>query len=108
MALVSQLRCFSNDRESSDLETGEMSAINGIAGAMTEQIKVIHVVGQTLRSMQAKHMMIHHSIGFSPDHQVYNKASAAFRVAAAELQDKETAPAQIDVSEVILSYMARN
>lgn len=75
---------------------GELSALNGIAGAMTEQVKVIHVVGQTTRSMQKKRQMIHHSIGFSPDHQMYNKASQAFRVAAAELQDVETAPAEID------------
>lgn len=75
-----------------------MSAINGIAGAMTEQVKVIHVVGQTTRTMHKDHMMIHHSIGFNPDHQIYNKASKGFRVAEAELNDVKTAPAEIDVS----------
>lgn len=29
---------------------GELSALNGIAGAMTEQVKVIHVVGMGLIS----------------------------------------------------------
>lgn len=76
---------------------GEMSALNGIAGAMTEQVKVIHVVGQTSRKMQRNRLMIHHSIGFSPDHQIFNKASKDFRVAAAEIQDAEGAPAEIDV-----------
>jgi len=75
---------------------GEISALNGIAGAMTEQVKVIHVVGQTTRHMQKNNMMIHHSIGFAPDHQVFSKASQGFRVAAAELQDAKSAPAEID------------
>lgn len=75
---------------------GELSALNGIAGSMTEQVKIIHVVGQTKRSMQRNHEMIHHSIGFRPDHQVFNKASQSFRVAAAELQDICSAPHEID------------
>ncbi|KAK5125323.1 hypothetical protein LTR85_000432 [Meristemomyces frigidus] len=75
---------------------GEMSAVNGVAGAMTEQVKVIHVVGQTSRAMQKNHMMIHHSIGFSPDHQVFNKASKGFRCAEAALQSEEGAAEEID------------
>lgn len=31
---------------------GELSALNAIAGSMTEQVKVIHVVGQTSLRMQ--------------------------------------------------------
>ncbi|KAK5015093.1 hypothetical protein LTR16_003531, partial [Cryomyces antarcticus] len=76
--------------------SGELSALNGVAGAMTEQVKLIHVVGQTSRKMQRNHMMIHHSIGPTPDHQVYNKMSEPARVAAAELLDEKTAPAEID------------
>jgi pyruvate decarboxylase len=75
---------------------GELSALNGIAGSMSEHVKVIHVVGQTTKAMQSNHMMIHHSIGNKPDHQLYNKASAGLRYAAAELWDVETAPAEID------------
>ncbi|KAH7082083.1 pyruvate decarboxylase-like protein [Paraphoma chrysanthemicola] len=75
---------------------GELSALNGVAGSMSEQVKVIHVVGQTTRGMQKNHMMIHHSIGNKPDHQQYNKASVGLRYAAAELWDIETAPAEID------------
>lgn len=75
---------------------GELSALNGIAGSMTEQVKVIHVVGQTSRHMQKNRMMIHHSIGFSPDHQLFNKAAQGFRCAAAELQDEKGAPEEID------------
>ncbi|KAF2172231.1 hypothetical protein M409DRAFT_17469 [Zasmidium cellare ATCC 36951] len=75
---------------------GELSALNAIAGAMTEQIKVIHVVGQTSRRMQSERMMIHHSVGFGPDHGVFSKASREFRVAAAELQSEEGAAEEID------------
>lgn len=75
---------------------GELSALNGVAGSMTEQVKVIHVVGQTSRRMQENRMMIHHSIGPSPDHQVFNNASRNFRVAAAELMSEEGAVEEID------------
>lgn len=75
---------------------GELSALNGIAGSMSEHVKIIHVVGQTTRAMQKNHMMIHHSIGQKPDHQQYNKASVPLRFAAAELWDVETAPKEID------------
>lgn len=75
---------------------GELSALNGVAGAMSEHVKLIHVVGQTTRAMQKNHMMIHHSIGRKPDHQTYNKCSEPVRYAAAELWDIETAPAEID------------
>lgn len=75
---------------------GELSALNGVAGAMSEHVKMVHVVGQTTRAMQKNHMMIHHSIGRRPDHQTYNKCSEPVRFAAAELWDVETAPAEID------------
>lgn len=75
---------------------GELSALNGIAGSMCEHVKVIHVVGQTTRAMQKNQMMIHHSIGMKPNHQVYNKASEGLRYAAAELWDVESAPQEID------------
>lgn len=58
--------------------------------------KVIHVVGQTTRGMQRMRKLIHHSIGMDPDHQIFNRASREFRVAAAELQDVKDAPAEID------------
>ncbi|KAF2091833.1 pyruvate decarboxylase [Saccharata proteae CBS 121410] len=75
---------------------GELSALNGIAGAHSEQVKVIHVVGQTTRAMQRDRMLIHHAISSDPDHQVYNKMSKLARCAEAELQDIKTAPAEID------------
>ncbi|KAF2817531.1 pyruvate decarboxylase-like protein [Mytilinidion resinicola] len=75
---------------------GELSALNGVAGALSERVKLIHVVGQTTRPMQDNHLMIHHSIGDKPDHQLYNKTSKHLRAAAAELWDVKTAPKEID------------
>lgn len=49
---------------------GELSAINGIAGAYTEQVKVIHIVGTTATDTQSQRLMIHHNLGPSPDHRV--------------------------------------
>ncbi|KAI9664087.1 MAG: hypothetical protein M1821_007578 [Bathelium mastoideum] len=66
---------------------GELSALNGVAGSHAEQVKVIHVVGQTTRPMQKNRLMIHHSIGFDPDHRIYSKMSEPARCAAAELAE---------------------
>lgn len=51
---------------------GELSALNGIAGAFTEQVKVIHVVGTTSTTAQKNRAMIHHNLGSNPDHRVGN------------------------------------
>jgi pyruvate decarboxylase len=77
---------------------GELSAINGIAGAASERIPLIHVVGQTPRMLQEKKLMIHHSIGSTGevDAQLYNKTSKFIRADAAELWDGDKAPAEID------------
>ena len=49
---------------------GELSALNGVAGAYTEQVKIIHIVGTTSTVAQKLRMMIHHSLGPNPDHRV--------------------------------------
>lgn len=84
---------------------GEMSAINGVLGSLSENIPVIHVVGQTSKPLQENKLMIHHSVGNSehggkegPDHQMYNRMSKEARIAAAELWDLNKAPGEIDVS----------
>lgn len=55
---------------------GELSALNGIAGAYSEQVKVIHVVGQTTRHMQKNRMLIHHAISNDPDHKVRSNGTS--------------------------------
>ncbi|OQU99451.1 Thiamine pyrophosphate enzyme, central domain-containing protein [Cladophialophora immunda] len=77
---------------------GELSAINGIAGAYTEQVPVIHIVGATPMAMQTKRAMIHHNLGPNPDHRVYADISARVRCHVAYLDDTNTAPRLIDTA----------
>ncbi|OAL28563.1 hypothetical protein AYO22_02757 [Fonsecaea multimorphosa] len=75
---------------------GELSALNGIAGAYTEQVKVIHIVGTTPLAAHEKHLMIHHCLGPSPDHKVYEKTSQHVRTAHCWLDNPATAAREID------------
>ncbi|KAF2176147.1 pyruvate decarboxylase [Zopfia rhizophila CBS 207.26] len=75
---------------------GELSALNGVAGAYTEQVKLIHVVWTTATHVQAKRLMIHHNLGPDPDHKVFEKISTHVRCAYAWLEDKATAAAEVD------------
>ncbi|OAL22161.1 hypothetical protein AYO22_07422 [Fonsecaea multimorphosa] len=77
---------------------GELSAINGIAGAYTEQVPVIHIVGATPMTAQKKRAMIHHNLGPNPDHRVYADIPARVRCHVAYLDDASTAPALIDAT----------
>jgi pyruvate decarboxylase len=49
---------------------GELSAINGIAGSFAENVKIIHIVTATGKAAQEKRVMLHHTLGDSPDHRV--------------------------------------
>lgn len=40
---------------------GELSAMNGLAGAFAEQVPIIHIVGYP--PLQRKHMIMHHQLG---------------------------------------------
>ncbi|RDW86629.1 uncharacterized protein DSM5745_03271 [Aspergillus mulundensis] len=75
---------------------GELSAINGVAGAFTEHVKVIHIVGTTGTRAQKARAMIHHCLGPDPDHRVYAKISESVRAAHCWLDDAESAPGEVD------------
>ncbi|EER26631.1 hypothetical protein D8B26_002975 [Coccidioides posadasii str. Silveira] len=76
---------------------GELSAINGIAGAYSEYVPVIHIVGNTSRDMQRNHVKIHHTLWMDEwDHTTYQKMSEPVRKDSAFLTDPATAPEQID------------
>ncbi|PLB40272.1 alpha-keto acid decarboxylase family protein [Aspergillus candidus] len=75
---------------------GELSALNGVAGAYTEQVKLIHIVGTTSTEVQKKRLMIHHCLGPDPDHRVYEKISENVRCTHAWLDNAETAATEID------------
>ena len=42
---------------------GELSAINGIAGAYAENVPIFHLVGMPPSSTQAAHRLVHHTLG---------------------------------------------
>lgn len=79
---------------------GELSAINGIAGANAEQVPIIHVVGTTARPVQEKQLMIHHVTpgkGLDlPNHKIYAEVSKPFSCATEYIYDVRTAAQQID------------
>ncbi|KAJ8457323.1 hypothetical protein ONZ51_g11605 [Trametes cubensis] len=74
---------------------GELSAMNGIAGAFSEHIPVLHLVGVPSTSQQKAKPMLHHTLG-DGRYDAYLKASQQFTIAQAVLNSKETAAAEID------------
>jgi len=42
---------------------GELSALNGVAGAYSERIPVVHLVGMPASRKQENHVLLHHTIG---------------------------------------------
>ena len=42
---------------------GELSAINGIAGACAEHVPLVHLVGMPTMATQAGRMLVHHTLG---------------------------------------------
>lgn len=42
---------------------GELSALNGLAGAMAERVPVLHLVGVPGEKLQNQHALLHHTLG---------------------------------------------
>jgi indolepyruvate decarboxylase len=42
---------------------GELSAINGVAGAYAEYLPIFHLVGMPTSGVQAAHRLVHHTLG---------------------------------------------
>lgn len=74
---------------------GELSAMNGIAGACAERSAVIHIVGTPPRQTQDSRALVHHTFA---DGEYRRFAAMSTHVTAAQtnLTDSSTAPAQID------------
>lgn len=59
---------------------GELSALNGVAGAYAEKIPVVHIVGAPSTIAQGKHALLHHTLGdgrFDAFQQMSRPISAA-------------------------------
>ncbi|KAH9816629.1 thiamine diphosphate-binding protein [Melampsora americana] len=74
---------------------GELSAINGIAGAYAEQIPILHIVGVPSTALQAKNPVVHHSMG-DRKFDTYAKISDFVTCASSLLNPPENAPDEID------------
>ncbi|RLV96186.1 Pyruvate decarboxylase [Spathaspora sp. JA1] len=74
---------------------GELSALNGVAGAYAEHIGLIHVVGVPSVSSQSKQLLLHHTLG-NGDFTVFHRMSTNISQTTAFVSDLATAPAEID------------
>jgi pyruvate decarboxylase len=74
---------------------GELSAINGIAGAFSEHVPVVHIVGCPSIIAQRNGMLLHHTLG-NGNFSVFADMSAQISCAVAKLQDPAEIASQID------------
>ncbi|GAA6034394.1 hypothetical protein JCM8097_002702 [Rhodosporidiobolus ruineniae] len=78
---------------------GELSAVNGIAGAMAERVPIIHIVGAPSTKLQKSKALLHHtlgSLGDNADFTVFEQASRGITCAQAFLSSAENAAQEID------------
>ncbi|MBR1159674.1 alpha-keto acid decarboxylase family protein [Bradyrhizobium elkanii] len=69
---------------------GELSALNGIAGAYAEQLPVFHLVGTPPMSAQASRSLSHHTLG-NGDFNLFHRISDAVACASAVMTPQNVA-----------------
>jgi len=74
---------------------GELSAVNGVAGAYAEHVGLLHVVGVPSIASQAKQLLLHHTLG-NGDFTVFHRMSNNISQTSAFISDIITAPHEID------------
>ncbi|KAK0648730.1 pyruvate decarboxylase-like protein [Cercophora newfieldiana] len=74
---------------------GELSALNGVAGAYSEHVPVIHIVGCPSTVSQRNGMLLHHTLG-NGDFNVFSKMSSEVAVDVARLNKPSEIADQID------------
>ncbi|KAI3319954.1 pyruvate decarboxylase [Xylariaceae sp. AK1471] len=74
---------------------GELSAINGLAGAYSEMVPVVHIVGCPSTLSQRSGMLLHHTLG-NGDFNAYANMSAGISCVVAKLNDLSEIANQID------------
>ncbi|KAJ7254390.1 thiamine diphosphate-binding protein [Mycena haematopus] len=74
---------------------GELSAINGIAGAFSEMVPVLHIAGVPSTTQQKTKPVLHHTLG-DGRYDAYIKAAENFTISQAILTEANTAAAEID------------
>jgi pyruvate decarboxylase len=74
---------------------GELSAINAVAGAYSERVPVVHIVGTPSTISQRDGMLLHHTLG-NGDFNVFANMNKEISVVIARLNDPYEAPTLID------------
>ncbi|KAF8558312.1 pyruvate decarboxylase [Imleria badia] len=74
---------------------GELSAINGIGGAFSEMVPVLHIVGVPSTVQLKTKPMLHHTLG-NGRFDAYTKAAEQVTISQAMLMNKVNAAADID------------
>lgn len=74
---------------------GELSALNGVAGAYAEHVGLLHVVGVPSIASQAKQLLLHHTLG-NGDFTVFHRMSNNISQTSAFISDINSAPHEID------------
>jgi len=72
---------------------GELSAINGVAGAFAERVPVVVITGSPATINFSTHSLLHHTLG---DYQIPLNMYEKITVASTQLVSGEIAPAEID------------
>ncbi len=72
---------------------GELSAINGVAGSFAERVPVVVITGSPSTMNFRNQPLLHHTLG---DYQIPLKMYEKITVASTQLDNSETAPAEID------------
>ncbi|KAF1973433.1 pyruvate decarboxylase-like protein [Bimuria novae-zelandiae CBS 107.79] len=82
---------------------GELSAVNAIAGAYSEYVPVVHIVGYPTTAAQKNGLLLHHTLG-NGDYNVFAKMSTQISCAVSMLNNQHEAATLIDnaIRECIL------
>jgi TPP-dependent 2-oxoacid decarboxylase len=78
---------------SSTYGVGELSAVNGVAGAFAERVPVVVITGSPATINFRTRPLLHHTLG---DYQIPLRIYEKITVASTQLVSAETAPAEID------------
>jgi pyruvate decarboxylase len=74
---------------------GELSALNGVAGAYSEMVPMVHIVGCPSTISQRNGMLLHHTLG-NGDFGVFSEMSKSVSCVVAKLNEPTEIAAQID------------
>jgi len=72
---------------------GDLSALNGVAGAFAERVPVVAITGAPSTAHFRTRPLLHHTLG---DYQIPRKIYEHVTVASTHLSDGDAAPAEID------------